>query len=273
MKSLYTERKLSEGYPNLEELGIEYYSGTQSPHAYTVAVMNCVEKLIDVTKGPKTVLIVGCGPKPYAIKDLFAKGYDVIGLEAIPTYVDSARIFLGNSARVELGKSESIPLEDNSTRIVFMENLLEHVDSPSKTLEEAYRILLSGGVLYISTSNRWKFSLTGKNLEFRVRFYNWFPPMVKESYVFQHLHYEPTLANYTPRPAVHWFSYSELCKLGRYAGFAQFYSWLDLVDFDSPFVAKSRFRRFLLNKVRFNPCLRAIALTQAGGSIFMFKRS
>ena len=48
--------------------------------------------------------------------------------------------------------------------------------------------------------------------------------------MFQMLHYEPQLANYNARPAVHWFSFPDLCRLGREAGFAQFYSPLDLID-------------------------------------------
>lgn len=155
-----------------------------------------------------------------------------------------------------------------------MESVLEHVDSPPKALAESYRALAPGGILFICTSNRWKFRLSGRNSEYRVPFFNWFPDVIKESYVFQQLHYNPKHANYSVRPAVHWFSYSQLCKLGRNAGFAQFYSLLDLVEPDNPIVSKSRLRRFLLNRVRYNPWLRGLALTQTGSiSIFMLKRT
>jgi hypothetical protein len=60
--------------------------------------------------------------------------------------------------------------------------------------------------------------------------------------------------------------------LGRAAGFGYFYSLLDLVGPDSPWVAGSRLRRLLLERVRYHPWLRALALTQAGASIFMVKR-
>ncbi len=272
IKSLYLNRKLSMGYPEIETKGIHYYYNHQSNQPYTLAAMKCIEKLIDVAKGPRTVMVVGCGPNPHSIRELLSIGYDAVGLDAVPEYVTSARDFLGDPRRVELGNAEEMPFPNGFNRIILMENVLEHVDSPTKSLAEACRILLPGGVLYISTTNRWKLSLRGENFEFRVRFYNWFSDLVKESYVFQHLHYDPSLANYTPRPAVHWFSYSDLCNLGRQAGFAQFYSWIDLVDEDSPFVSKSWLRRFLLDRVRFSPWLRALALTQAGGSIFMFKR-
>jgi ubiquinone/menaquinone biosynthesis C-methylase UbiE len=268
---LYANRKLSEGYPDLERLGVDAYSHSQVTTSYAPEVVRCIERLIDVDHGARTVLVIGCGPMPHSVKRLLDAGYDAAALEPLAAYVQSARDFLGDPQRVSRGSAEAMPFEDNSKRIILMESVLEHVDSPYRSVAEAYRVLVPGGVLYVGTTNRWKFSLTGYNGEFHVRFYNWLPDVVKESYVYQHLHFDPRLANYTPRPAVHWFSYPDLCKLGRQVGFAQFYSLLDLIDTDSPFVARSRLRRWLLDKVRYNPWLRALALTQTGGTIFMVK--
>ena len=125
----------------------------------------------------------------------------------------------------------------------------------------------------IYTTNKYRISLTGRTGEFNVKFYNWLPNTIKESYVFKHLHYDPKLANYTPRSAVQWFSYPELCNLGRSAGFSQFYSLIDLLNTDSEMINKSVLRKFFLNKVRYNPWLRALSLTQFGSSIFILKRN
>ena len=108
--------------------------------------------------------------------------------------------------------------------------------------------------------------------EFRKRFYNWLPAVVKESYVFQHLHYDPSLANFSPRPAVHWFTYSELCKLGRSAGFAQFYSKIDLADPNNVYAQRSVWRRLLLRRIQNSVWLRSLALTQIS-HIIMWKRT
>ena len=154
-----------------------------------------------------------------------------------------------------------------------MESVLEHVDSPVLSLAECYRVLAPGGVLFVDTTNRLRFSAVGENGEYRVRFYNWFPASVKESYVFKHLHYAPHLANYSSRPAVHWFTFTELCSLGRQVGFAQFYSRL---DFPGSFARGGSFRRFmktsLQKSVATNPWIRALALCQYGNAIFMYKR-
>ena len=276
MQALYAGRKLSEGYPGLEKLGVDFQShaqGSQEALLYTPAFMRCVANLIDLNSGLKTVLVTGCGPRPFAVKWLLEQGYDASGLEPVPPSVDSAREFLGDPKRVYLGGAEAMPIPDGSQRVILMESVLEHVDSPEKALAECFRILAPGGVLFIYTTNRWKINLRGHNGEYQVPFFNWFPNSVKESYVFHHLHYNPKLAQYNARPAFHWFSYAELCRLGRSAGFGHFYSLLDVADLDNPLVATSRLRRFLLNRVRYNPWLRGLALTQMGGSsIFMLKR-
>jgi SAM-dependent methyltransferase len=171
------------------------------------------------------------------------------------------------------GRAEKLPLPDESQRVVLLQSVLEHVDSPRQAIAEAYRVLAPGGILFVYTTNRYRIliSLTGRKGEFRVPFYNFFPATVKESYVFTHLHYDPSLANYSPLPAVHWFCFSDLCKLGRDIGFAKFYSPLDLAEAADSFVA-SRIRRLVFDFVRKSPLLRSLALLQFGNAIFMWKR-
>ncbi|MCA1605223.1 MAG: hypothetical protein LC775_07080, partial [Acidobacteria bacterium] len=60
--------------------------------------------------------------------------------------------------------------------------------------------------------------------------------------------------------------------LGRMAGFMHFYSILDLLSSKDPTIARSRLRSFLLNRLKLNPWLRALALTQIGYLIIMLKR-
>ena len=211
------------------------------------------------------------------MKALAARGCRPVGIEPVAAYVATANEYLGDDGKVLQGAAESIPLPDASQDVVFCESILEDVDSPRISLDEIYRVLEPGGVAFVSTTNRTKISLSGENGEFNVPFFNWFPDSVKEGYVFEHLHYRPSLANNTPRPAVHWFTYAELCKLGRQSGFAQFYSVVDLTDEDDPALKASALRRLVLRPsivkaFRRSPWLRALALTQVGGQVFMLKR-
>ena len=229
------------------------------------------DRLVDLGE-LKNVLVLGCGPRPLPIKVLIQKNYNAVGVEPIPSFMSSARKYLGSPDRILEGSAEEIPLPSNSQDLVICESVLEHVDSPTKSFDEVFRILRPGGVAYIVTTNRYRISLKGDNGEYNVRFFNWLPDTIKESFVFHHLHYDPSLADYTLRPAVHWYSYADLCMLGRQAGFHRFYSILDLLELDDPSIAKSKVRRFLLNKLKFNPWLRALALTQIGTPMFMLKR-
>jgi SAM-dependent methyltransferase len=228
-------------------------------------------RLVDLNRMTK-VVVIGCGPDPQSVQILLDKGFNAVGIEPVESYVQSARAYLERNELVLQGTAENIPLPDSSQHIVICESVMEHVDSPSRSLAEMYRILAPGGIAYISTTNRYRFRLFGHNGEFTTPYYNWFPRLVKECYVFHHLHYAPWQAGWTTRPAVHWYSYADLCRLGREAGFCHFYTILDLLRRDDPGVRKSRLRRLGLNLVKYHPWVRAMALTQLGGMIVMLKR-
>jgi len=270
---LYGDRHLSQGYPNLEAEGVAHYRQAQQEGSRTSEILDCVGRLIDIGTGLRTAVVVGCGPNPRALRTLLDRGWDAVGVEPLAGSAAAAVDFVGDPARVKTGVAERLPVPDESQRLVLMESVLEHVDSPLRSLREACRVLAPGGVLYVYTTNRHRFSWKGANPEFRTPFFNWFPRVVKEAYVHHHLHFDPRLAHFSPRPAVHWFTYAELCGLGRTAGFSQFYSPLDLFDAGATTIRRSRLRRAALEFVRTRPWARAAALVQFGGAIFMLRRS
>jgi ubiquinone/menaquinone biosynthesis C-methylase UbiE len=271
ISELYRERSFTDGYPDLEQLGIEWFSRNQHDSSIGLeSKLRCIGRMIDLEHGLKTVCEIGCGPKPIALICLKEHGFTTVGIEPIAAFVKAGCEMLDDPKGVLQGRAEQVPLPDESQRVVLLESVLEHVDSPRQALGESYRILAPDGVLFVYTTNRHRISLTGKNGEFRIPFYNFFPDIVKESYVFDHLHYNPTLANYSPLPAVHWFCFSDLCRLGRDAGFAKFYSALDLTEANDSFVA-SGIRHLIFKFVRRSPLLRSLALLQFGNGIFMWK--
>ena len=272
MKDLYHDRCLSEGYPGLEAHGVERYRETQDLQSRVSMTIECIGKLIDLTSGLRTVTVVGCGPQPVSLRRLVELGYDAVGVEPVAGFAAAAQAFVGEATRILTASAEALPLPACSQRVVLLENVLEHVDSPRLSLEEAFRVLVPGGVAHVYTSNRIRVSPRGYNGEYNIPFFNWLPELVKECYVHHHLHFAPSLANWTARPAVHWFTFAELCKLGRDAGFARFYSPIDLLDPRFPSNARSRLEGWLLSRARTTPLLRALALVQFGNAIFLWKR-
>ncbi len=275
--SLYRDRRLLEGYPDLGERSLAWYqeSVARRPddEPRVQAVLGFLDRLIEIGPGQR-FLVVGCGPTPEPMRILRDLGFDVVGVEPDPLFVAAAREFLGDDDAVLAGTAEDLPNAGESQDVVVLESVLEHVDSVERSLAEIHRVLAPGGVAYITTTNR--LQIGGHDAEFNVRLYPWLPSLVKESYVFRHLHYDPSLANFTERPAVHWFTFTELCELGRDAGFYQFYSHLDLKPAEASNFSGSARRRWLkataLTHVQRNPWLRALALSQRGGLIFMVKR-
>ena len=278
-RRLYRDRLLSEGHPDIERLAHERYLARLAERGdetwRTERVLACLGRLIDLA-AVRDVLVLGCGPAPQAVRALAQRGYGVTGVDAEPSFARAAADYVGTDGLVLAGAAERLPLADASQDVVVCADVLEHVDSAERSVAEMFRVLRPGGVAWVETQNRYHFSPTGSGHEFTVRFYNWLPRIVRECFVFQHLHYEPGLARHTARPAVHWWSYAELCALGRSAGFATFYSPIDLIQTEDPAWSRSalrhRLRAFLLPRIQTSPWLRALALTQYGAAIVMRKR-
>jgi SAM-dependent methyltransferase len=274
-QEVYAGRRLSDAYPGLDRLALENFSALLEMQPEDMRMFEKrlahLDRLVDMSAA-KNLLVIGCGPRPHVINFLAGRGYSVAGVEPVSSFVRAAREFVGSESSVLEGAAESIPVADGTQHLIFCDSVLEHVASVTKSLDEMYRVLAPGGIAYITTSNRYRFSLTGENGEYNKRFFNWLPGLVKECFVFKHLHYDPRLANYTELPAVHWFSYTELCRLGRQAGFSRFYSVIDLLEADDLSARRNRLKKILLNRVKLNPWMRALALTQLGGTIIMLKR-
>ncbi|MES2523908.1 MAG: class I SAM-dependent methyltransferase [Gemmatimonadota bacterium] len=273
--------RLSDPIPGLSEKGLATFLQTldlltNEPERVT-RLLGHIDRIIDVS-AVKRVAVVGCGPKPEIISLLRARGMDAFGVEPVPLFVQAACKYLNDENGAVLGAAERLPLADEECDLVFFENVLEHVESPRRCLVEIYRVLKPGGLVYLTTTNRHRFSLSGNNDEYSTPFLNWFPRTVREGYVHNQLHFDPALANDTERPAVHWFTFAELVALGRDAEFARFYSTLDTRLPNTALVSRNPLRRWvqssgwLLRTIQRSPWLRAMALSQMPGDIMMWKR-
>jgi 2-polyprenyl-6-hydroxyphenyl methylase/3-demethylubiquinone-9 3-methyltransferase len=116
-------------------------------------------------------------------------------------------------------------------------------------LNEAVRILKTGGLLYLSTTNL----LCPKQDEFSLPCYSWYPAPVKRYCERLAVTSRPSIANYAKYPAVNWFSFYSLRDYLEPFGF-KLLDRFDLIDIDD----KSVTARRLLHAIRRFSALRLL---------------
>lgn len=95
-------------------------------------------------------LDIGCGGG-FFLKLCREAGYEVAGLELARQAREKASKVL--SLEIEREPVEDCAFAPGSFDVVSMNNVLEHIPEPLKTLREVHRILRSGGLLTISVPN------------------------------------------------------------------------------------------------------------------------
>jgi len=90
----------------------------------------------------KDLLDLGCGFGGYSKAFLDASA-NVIGLDLSPINTQDKIPMVSGDALI-------LPFNDNSFDIVICASLIEHIPEPFLLLKEIYRVLKSGGLLYLS---------------------------------------------------------------------------------------------------------------------------
>ncbi|HEY6131733.1 MAG TPA: class I SAM-dependent methyltransferase [Halioglobus sp.] len=127
-------------------------------------------------------LDVGCGSGGL-LAEVAALGFTGAGIDASMTMLVAAKQMIeahGGVARLACAFAEALPIADGSLGAVIMYDSIEHVASVPRALNEARRVLKSGGHLAISTPNR--FSLAAEPHVF-VWGVGWLPRPLQVPYV------------------------------------------------------------------------------------------
>lgn len=103
----------------------------------------------------KNVLDVGCGA---AGKSLYYAKQDVkivYGIDLVSVYKEQAdllskKLNLQNKFQFVVGSATNMPFENNYFDTIILNDSMEHVDSPENVLDECYRVLKPGGMIYIN---------------------------------------------------------------------------------------------------------------------------
>ncbi len=144
--------------------------------------LNLVKKYVDL-RG-KNILDVGCGIGVYTQK-FSLEGNLVYGIDIDPENIKLAKK-LTKKARFLVAKAENLPFKDNFFDIVFLHEILEHVEDDKKAVFEAFRVLKEKGKMIIFVPNRlYPFEthgiyFRGKYIYCNFPFINWFPKKIRD---------------------------------------------------------------------------------------------
>lgn len=103
----------------------------------------------------KTVLDIGCGGGGKTCYYATYGPKKMIGIDIVPHYAEEGNAFarekgLSDVVSFMTGDAARMTFADNTFDTIIMNDAMEHVGEPEKTLEECFRVLKPGGHLYIN---------------------------------------------------------------------------------------------------------------------------
>ncbi|MFD2369995.1 class I SAM-dependent methyltransferase [Brevibacillus sp. GCM10020057] len=103
----------------------------------------------------KTVLDIGCGGGGKTCYYATYGPKKMIGIDIVPHYSEEGNAFakekgLGDVVSFMTADAARMDFADNTFDTIIMNDAMEHVSEPEKTLEECFRVLKPGGHLYIN---------------------------------------------------------------------------------------------------------------------------
>ena len=219
-------------------------------------------KLVPVEPGTRLVE-AGMGSGWWAV--LAAKrGLRCTGVEHHPELADLARERAqdqGVDLDVRVAGIEDVSLEPGAYDIAVANSVLEHVPDYRAALENIYRALRPGGLLYFNSTN--KFALRSGEYP-PIRLYGWLPYGVRERIRIKR---QNPLAVASRGMDFNQFTYPGLRRTLREVGFAQvvdIYDLLDVGDLNHPTIAR---RTAMRAYKRFRP-LKHLITTFSDGTYF-----
>ena len=143
---VYSDSTLNDLFPDhVERRGKKYHDRQDFLRDQKATKVRMIQDLLD--EPPGRFLEIGCG-FGFALEAARDCGFKVVGTELYQGFIDSCR---ARGFDVLRGAVDQIPFEDRSCQVVFLDDVLEHLDQPFDYLDEANRVLEPGGLLFIHT--------------------------------------------------------------------------------------------------------------------------
>lgn len=109
--------------------------------------------------------ILDVGSALLGLKELIKRNYPLSQIYTLDISYDLLKLLEDKGTNNHsLADACEIPFKDESFDLVILSDIVEHVTSPQKIIEESHRVLSDDGFLYISTPNKYSLAfLKGKN--------------------------------------------------------------------------------------------------------------
>ncbi len=144
-----------------------------------------------------------------------------------------------------------LPFREGSFDVSYSENLFEHVPRWQEIGREARRVLASGGLFFVRTTNRY----CPRNPEIRnLHFYPLLPTAIQRPILRWVVKHRPEWVGHTAFPAVNWFTHRGLSRFFKRLGF-ETYETFDLIRRDMLSPSKRKFYG-VLEVLKRHPALR-----------------
>lgn len=103
----------------------------------------------------KKIIDIACGGGGKSVYLLEMGARDMTGVDALPLFIEQAQKFaqskgLDSVSKFIVADSAALPFSDSSFDLAIINDAMEHVNDPYKTLEEASRVVRPGGYVLIN---------------------------------------------------------------------------------------------------------------------------